>query len=98
MDGVHTEVLVTDYSNRVLLLVTQIGKLGTMYHAAGPGPGGGPGGGLGAGDFGAAPDVRVLAGKHDDELLEVGPDMIVVTLTTLPTARFSTSRCPSLRA
>ena len=34
VDGVHTEVLVSDYSNRLMVVVTQIGKLGTIYHAA----------------------------------------------------------------
>ena len=75
IDGVHTELLVSDYSNRLLLVVTQIGKLGTMYHAAGVGPGGGGGGGgglgmgMGGGGGGAPPEVRTLVGKHDDEML-----------------------------
>ena len=41
IDGVHTEVVVTEYADRVLVLATQIGKLGTMYLTRDAGPGGG---------------------------------------------------------
>ena len=63
VDGVHTEVLVTDYGNRVMVVVTQIGKLGTVYYAADPGPGG-----VFEGDL--PPEVRTLIGRYDDETLE----------------------------
>ena len=43
IDGVHTEVVVTEYADRVLVLATQIGKLGTMYLTRDAGPGGGAG-------------------------------------------------------
>lgn len=70
IDGVHTELLVSDYSNRVLLVATQIGKLGTMFHAEGPRPESGGEGGEGAVSV-APPEVRTLVGKHDDEMLTV---------------------------
>ena len=73
IDGVHTEFLVSDYSNRLLLVVTQIGKLGTMYHAAGAGPGGGGGGLMGE----PAPEVRTLVGRHDDEMLTAAARRLV---------------------
>ena len=63
VDGVHTEVLVTDYGNLVMVVVTQIGKLGTVYYAADPGPGG-----VFEGDL--PPEVRTLIGRYDDETLE----------------------------
>ena len=63
VDGVHTEVLVSDYSNRLMVVVTQIGKLGTIYHAADPGPGG-----VFEGDI--PPEVRTLIGRYDDATLE----------------------------
>tara|TARA_B100000482_G_scaffold93543_1_gene67385 strand:+ start:267 stop:542 length:276 start_codon:yes stop_codon:yes gene_type:complete len=63
VDGVHTEVLVTNYGNRVMVVVTQIGKLGTVYYAADPGPGG-----VFEGDL--PPEVRTLIGRYDDETLE----------------------------
>jgi proteasome assembly chaperone 3 len=75
IDGVHTELLVSDYSNRLLLVVTQIGKLGTIFHGSGTGPGGlgmGPGeGGAGGGGLlgEPAPELRTLVGRHDDEML-----------------------------
>lgn len=64
IDGVHTEVLVTDYGQRVLVLVTQIGKLGTMYitKASSDGPGT-------SADVSQPPEMRVLVGRHDDEIL-----------------------------
>lgn len=79
IDGVHTELLVSDYSNRLLLVVTQIGKLGTMYHAAGAGPAGGGGeGGRGGGLLGEpAPEVRTLVGRHDDEILTAAARRLV---------------------
>jgi len=55
---------VTDYGTRVLVLVTQIGKLGTMYLTGGDSAGPGASAGL------EPPDVRVLVGRHDDETLE----------------------------
>jgi hypothetical protein len=75
VDGVHTEVLVTDYGTRVLVLVTQIGKLGTMFLARG----------ASAGPAGASagldpPDVRVLVGRHDDEMLEAAARRIAHVL------------------
>ena len=75
VDGVHTEVLVTDYGTRVLVLVTQIGKLGTMFLARG----------TSAGPAGASagldpPDVRVLVGRHDDEMLEAAARRIARVL------------------
>ncbi|CAL56885.1 Proteasome assembly chaperone 3 [Ostreococcus tauri] len=30
--SVHTEFLITEYTDRVLVVATQIGKLGTVYH------------------------------------------------------------------
>ena len=39
VDGVHTEVLVSDYSNRLMVVVTQIGKLGTITTPPIPVPG-----------------------------------------------------------
>lgn len=62
VDGIHTEVLVSDYGNRVMVLATQIGKLGTMYLTVDPGPGGAVGP--------EPPEVRTLTGRHDDEMLE----------------------------
>ena len=38
VDGVHTEVLVSDYSNRLMVVVTQIGKLGTCLLYTSPSP------------------------------------------------------------
>jgi proteasome assembly chaperone 3 len=32
IDGAHTEMCVTEYSNRVFVVVTQVGKLGTVFH------------------------------------------------------------------
>ena len=32
IDGAHTELLVTEYADRVLVVATQIGKLGTIFH------------------------------------------------------------------
>lgn len=32
IDGAHTEILVTEYTDRVLVVATQIGKLGTIFH------------------------------------------------------------------
>ena len=61
IDGVHTEVVVTEYADRVLVLATQIGKLGTMYLTRDAGPGGG--------GF-EPPEVRVLVGRREDEMLE----------------------------
>ena len=76
VDGVHTEVLVTDYGTRVLVLVTQIGKLGTMFLARGASAG--P---AGASDVGLdPPDVRVLVGRHDDEMLEAAARRIAHVL------------------
>ena len=62
IDGVHTEVVVTEFADRVLVLATQIGKLGTMYLTRDAGPGGGRG-------F-EPPEVRVLVGRREDEMLE----------------------------
>jgi proteasome assembly chaperone 3 len=77
IDGVHTELLISDYSNRLLVVVTQIGKLGTMYHAAGAGPGGGGGEGGGGSLLGEAPEVRTLVGRHDDEMLTAAARRLV---------------------
>ena len=65
VDGVHTEVLVTNYGTRVLVLVTQIGKLGTMFLTKAEGSSG-P---INA-DVSGPPELRVLVGRHDDEMLE----------------------------
>ena len=32
IDGAHTEFLVTEYTDRLFIVVTQIGKLGTVFH------------------------------------------------------------------
>ena len=32
IDGAHTEFLITEYADRVLVVATQIGKLGTVFH------------------------------------------------------------------
>jgi len=32
IDGAHTEFLVTEYADRLFIVVTQIGKLGTVFH------------------------------------------------------------------
>ena len=70
VDGVHTEVLVSDYSNRLMVVVTQIGKLGTIYHAADPGPGG-----VFEGDI--PPEVRTLIGRYDDATFEAAARRLV---------------------
>ena len=32
IDGAHTELLIAEYADRVLVVATQIGKLGTVFH------------------------------------------------------------------
>ena len=87
VDGVHTEVLVSDYSNRLMVVVTQIGKLGTIYHAADPGPGG-----VFEGDI--PPEVRTLIGRYEDETLEAAARRLVSSLPS-SLSRRSTKRSPT---
>lgn len=60
VDGVHTELVVTAYENRYLVVATQLGKLGTLLHA----------------HRDTAPDgtltyrVDTLLGRRDDPLLQ----------------------------
>ena len=78
IEGVHTECLVTDYDDRALVVVTQVAKLGLVFHAAGGSVerGGGDGGNL-PGHY--APKLRALSGggRKDDELVQAVASRVV---------------------
>eukprot|EP00518_Triparma_eleuthera_P014724 CAMPEP_0182479460 /NCGR_PEP_ID=MMETSP1319-20130603/34197_1 /TAXON_ID=172717 /ORGANISM="Bolidomonas pacifica, Strain RCC208" /LENGTH=92 /DNA_ID=CAMNT_0024680887 /DNA_START=57 /DNA_END=331 /DNA_ORIENTATION=+ len=65
IDGIHTEVVVNIFSDRIFVIITQTGKMGTLLQASS--------------DHGDV-DVRVLMGRRDDPLLVVYAQQLVESL------------------
>ena len=61
INGVHTEIVVTGYADRVNVLVTQLGSPGTILHASSEK----------SADGERRYEVKVLLGRRDDPLLAV---------------------------
>jgi len=69
VDGVHTDLVVTDYSDRLFIVVSQLGKLGTICEARREKAQTQQGGGIG--DEGAGRPVytvSTLLGKESEEV------------------------------
>jgi len=71
IDGVHTEFVLMAYENRIVIFVTQIGRVGTVLEAKQDK----------AQDGTTSYSVNTLLGKRDEPLLEIAARQIVEQLS-----------------
>uniref|UniRef100_A0A6T5UGU5 Uncharacterized protein n=1 Tax=Polyblepharides amylifera TaxID=1486889 RepID=A0A6T5UGU5_9CHLO len=72
LEGEHTEFLITGYDNRVMVMVTQLGRVGTVLQAkceSSPG------------SSGESYTVSSLLGRRDEPLLEICARRMMELLT-----------------
>merc|ERR1712142_286165 len=71
IDGVHTDIVYQMFSDKLFIIATQLGKMGTMICCEADGIGGGAAGGGGGKQDSMEVNTRVILGDPDQPLLVV---------------------------
>jgi len=71
IDGVHTDIVYQMFSDKLFIIATQLGKMGTMISCEADGIGGGAAGGGGGKQDSMEVNTRVILGDPDQPLLVV---------------------------
>ena len=80
IDGVHTDIVYQMFSDKLFIIATQLGKMGTLISCESDGLGGG-GRGVGGGEAAMDINAKVLLGNPDEPLLLVFASNLFKKLT-----------------